>query len=263
MGRTSRFLPKAKHLAIGRIHSGRLEFNGGAPRGAVCRLSAGSAGSMKPERVRESFVDKAGQQASFRPLGGESAGDGAELQVWRPRFSTNPGPDWGKFPCRRERGKRHAPVPALGRERNFASWCHPSSGRLAAGYAPLTCVPAGGARPVSSPAPPLSLLRGRPGTLPAWASSLCPAVPDTPARLGGSSLYAFYPQKSRSGRGGFPASGAAGGRGDTASDGEEARLGFMHLAPVQVAPGQTHESAARRWPRWWPWGRSAGRTAGR
>ena len=203
MGRTSVFA-EGKNLAIGRIHSGRLEFNGGAPRGAQAPLGPAGPGSRRG--FWESFVNKAGQKAPVPPrMGAQSAGNGGETAGLAAAFFHKSGLI-GENSHTGE--KKNAPVPAVGTRAKLRFVVPPKfKGRLPAGGA--TLLPSSSwygerAVDVSIPAPPLSFHSPVPGRFQPGRPSLCGGGAILLRYLRGSSIVCILPAKVKVWKGGFP-----------------------------------------------------------
>ena len=137
----------------------------------------------------------------------------------------------------------------------FASWCHPISERPGRSLWTPCC--GGGAAPVSRPAGGAVFGRVRlRGVLSTWGRSpwdlsLSGGVPDTHAPSWRWTLSAAR-------------AGAGRGNGENVSLRWRRGCGWGSSPRASPSlPGPDHGSAAQRWPRWWPWGRSAGHTAWR
>ena len=151
----------------------------------------------------------------------------------------------------------------IGTRARNASWCHPISD---ASGVPLTFCCGKGTAPVSGPAG---------GAVLPGAVSLRPFQPRGPSLSGGipgpvrrhCGEWQYLISKSQK------CQAAAGQRVPLSLP--PRHFSFCALTAQRAPgwdscpraspgrPGPGRESAARRWPRWWPWGRSAGRTGGR
>lgn len=166
--------------------------------------------------------------------------------------------------------EKNAPVPGLGRERcNNTSWCHPISEKtvfqrlkqcpgsasfplyplVRKGAAPVSG-PAGGAVfPGAYPVGPLS-----PNSRKQYAAAgtpLCQAVSRVLMRRRGGEWCYATPKQGKCQAWGSTVTGQRG-------------PGWGLQPPASPGrPGPVRGSAARRWPRWWPWARSAYRTGGK
>ena len=203
MGRTSVFA-FGKNLAIGRIHSGRFEFNGGAPRGAQAPLGPAGPGSRRG--FLESFVDKIRPESlCSAPYGGAKRRKRRGIVGLAAAFFHRS----GLFGENSHAGeKKNAPVPAVGTRAKLRFVVPPKfKGRLPAGGA--TLLPSSSwygerAVDVSIPAPPLSFHSPVPGRFQPGRPSLCGGGVILLRYLRGSSIVCILPAKVKVWKGRFP-----------------------------------------------------------
>ena len=202
MGRTSVFA-KGKNLAIGRIHSGRFDFNGGAPRGA--RASLGQQVHEAGEGSGSHLLIKRGKKHVFRPLWRCKVPGKAR----KDRFSGDIPPIFCSIGENSHAGtKKNAPVPAVGTRAKLRFVVPPKfKGRFPAGGA--TLLPSSSwygerAVDVSIPAPPLSFHSPVPGRFQPGRPSLCGGGVILLRYLRGSSIVCILPAKVKVWKGGFP-----------------------------------------------------------